>query len=68
MNTSNKQIESNNLKVISDQLNYECLLNKKFNLYAQYCTDTKLKDLCNQAASTHKQNFNDLKSYLESHQ
>lgn len=68
MNTQNKQIESNNLKVISDQLTHECLMNKKFNLYSQYCTDQSLKDLCNSAANVHKQNFNDLKCYLESHQ
>lgn len=68
MNIGNKQIESNNLKVISDQLTHESLMNKKFNLYAQYCTDESLKNLCTQAASTHKQNFNDLKSYLDSHQ
>ncbi|WP_125153387.1 hypothetical protein [Clostridium rectalis] len=68
MNSGNKQIEANNLKVISDQLNYEALMNKKFSLYGQYCTDQQLKDLCNQSAGIHKQNFNELKTYLESHQ
>jgi hypothetical protein len=69
MNTGNNmQIESKNLKVIADQLNYESLLNKKFSLYAEYCTDPQLKAVCNEAANTHKQNFTELKTYLDSHQ
>ncbi|MBV1821441.1 hypothetical protein [Clostridium cochlearium] len=68
MNSGNMQIESNNLKVISDQLNHECLMNKKYSLYSNYCTDPQLKNLCTQAAMTHKQNFNELKAYLDSHQ
>ncbi|KXZ39955.1 hypothetical protein SAMN05661008_00822 [Alkalithermobacter thermoalcaliphilus JW-YL-7 = DSM 7308] len=67
-NLGNKQIESNNLKVIQDQLNYECMMNKKFRQYADYCTDPSLKSLCNEAADVHKRNFNSLKSYLDSHQ
>lgn len=63
-----KQIEANNLKVIEDQLNHEALMNKKYNEYAGMCNDTQLKDLCNQASQVHKQNFNSLKSYLDSHQ
>jgi len=67
-NTANKQIESNNLKVIKDQLGYESLLNKKFNEYGSQVTDQNLKNLCNEASQTHKQNFNTLKTYLDSHQ
>ncbi|MBV7272742.1 hypothetical protein I6U48_07385 [Clostridium sp. PL3] len=63
-----KQIEANNLKVIEDQLNHESLMNKKINEYSGMCTDSNLKNLCTQAASIHKQNFNSLKSYLDSHQ
>jgi hypothetical protein len=69
MNTAeSKQIEANNLKVISDQINYESLLNKKFSEYANICSDPSLKALCNEACQIHKQNFNNLKSYLDSHQ
>ena len=67
-NTENKQIESNNLKVIKDQLGYEALLNKKFSEYSSALTDQNLKNLCNEASQTHKQNFNTLKTYLDSHQ
>ncbi|WP_234121746.1 hypothetical protein [Clostridium hydrogenum] len=66
--TANKQIEANNLKVIKDQLGYEALLNKKFHQASELCTDQQLKSLCNQASQTHKQNFNSLKTYLDSHQ
>ena len=62
------QIDSKNLKTIEDQMNYESLLNKKCNLYAQYCNDTQLKSVCQDAANVHRQNFSSLKSYLDSHQ
>ena len=68
LNTTDKQLEINNLKVIKDQLGYESLLNKKFNDYSSKCTDQNLKNLCNEASQTHKQNFNTLKTYLDSHQ
>jgi hypothetical protein len=63
-----KQLESNNLKVIEDQLNHEALMNKKYSEYSGMCNDAQLKDLCTQASQVHKQNFNSLKSYLDSHQ
>ncbi|WP_142414648.1 hypothetical protein [Hathewaya massiliensis] len=71
MNTTNNnapQIEDKNLSIIKDQLGHECLLNKKYSLYSEYCTDQSLKSLCNEAAGVHKQNFTELKNYLESHQ
>lgn len=68
MNAGNKQIESNNLKVIKDQLASESLMNKKFNEYGQMCSDPQIKSLCNQSSEVHKQNFTNLKTYLDSHQ
>lgn len=65
---TNKQIEMNNLKVIKEQLGYEALMNKKFNTYSTEAQDTTIKTLCNDAANIHRNNFNNLKSYLESHQ
>lgn len=67
-NNGQKKLDSNNLKVLEDQLNYESLMNKKFNNYADYCTDTELKNLCQQAAQKHKQHYNNLLNYLNSHQ
>lgn len=66
--TATKQIECNNLKVIKDEISYEALMNKKFHQYAEYCSDPQLKNLCNEASQLHKQNFNSLKTYLDSHQ
>lgn len=63
-----KQIEMNNLKVIKDQIHYEALLNKKYSEYANRCQDTNLKNLCNEGSKIHKDNFNSLKTYLDSHQ
>ncbi|MGV8146229.1 MAG: hypothetical protein ACLKAK_07725 [Alkaliphilus sp.] len=65
-NTSN-QMGSSDLKVIEDQLNYELLMNKKYSTYSEYCTDTELKSLCQQSAQTHKQHYDDLLNYLNSH-
>ncbi|WP_461204521.1 hypothetical protein [Clostridium sp. DL1XJH146] len=68
MKQGTKQIHENNLKVIKDQIGYETLLSKKYSECAQSFTDTELKNLCNQAYDTHRQNFTELKTYLDSHQ
>lgn len=68
MANTSKQLEANNLKVIEDQLNYESLMNKKLNEYSSMCNDTQLKNLCTDASQVHKQNFNSIKTYLDSHQ
>jgi hypothetical protein len=67
-NTQKPQLDNNNLKVIQDQIAYEALLTKKFNEYSTMCTDQNLKNTCTQASQTHKQNFDSLKNYLDSHQ
>jgi hypothetical protein len=67
-NNQKPQLDSNNLKVIQDQIAYEALLTKKFNEYSSMCTDSSLQNICNQASQTHKQNFDSLKNYLDSHQ
>ena len=63
-----KQIESNNLKIIKDQMECEYLLNKKYSMYSNKSNDAQIKGLCNQASEIHKNNFSTLKSYLDSHQ
>jgi len=63
-----KKLDANNLKVLEDQLNHESLMTKKFNNYANYCTDTELKNFCQQASQKHKQHYNELLNYLNSHQ
>jgi len=63
-----KKLDSNNLKVLEDQLDYESLMTKKFSNYAHYCTDTELKNLCEQASQKHNQHYSELLNYLNSHQ
>ena len=67
MNTS-PRLDASNLKVLEDQLNYEFLMNKKMSQYAEYCNDSQLKNICQQGAKKHKQNYTDLLNYLNSHQ
>lgn len=67
MNVQTGQIDSNNLKVLEDQLNYESLMTKKFSNYANSCTDTELKNLCQQSSQKHKQHYSELLNYLNSH-
>ena len=67
-NNSDKQLEANNLKIIKDQLESEALLNKKYSEYSQRITDPQIKNLCDQGSQVHRQNFDNLKTYLDSHQ
>lgn len=67
-NTTAPQLTADNLKVLKDQIEYEALMNKKARQYGEYCTDTQLKSVCNKAADIHRQNFSNLKNYLDSHQ
>lgn len=61
------QMEEKDLNIIKDQLEHEALLNKKFSQYENSCCDANLKQLCHEAAQTHKQNFTNLQNYLNSH-
>lgn len=63
-----KNIEANNLKVIKEQLAQEALMNKKYNDCSCQSQDQGIKNLCSEASQLHKQNFQTLKTYLDSHQ
>ncbi|MFZ7121049.1 MAG: hypothetical protein ACOWWH_08885 [Eubacteriaceae bacterium] len=65
--SQSKNIESKNLEIIKDQMEAECLLNKKFNVYSGQAVDNQMKTLFNEASQIHKQNFTSLKTYLDSH-
>jgi hypothetical protein len=62
------QLDAPNLKILEDQLNYESMMNKKMDQYAEYCRDPQFKRICRQGAQRHKQNYNALLTYLNSHQ
>lgn len=67
-NTMTKQLESPNVKILKDQLNFESLIVKKYSDYSNNCNDSSLKPLFDEGFKIHKQNFTNLKSYLDSHQ
>lgn len=60
-------LTSKNLTILEDMMNLESLDYKKMNMYSQSCTDPQLKDICNKAAQLHKQHFDMLFNYLNSH-
>lgn len=67
MPAGNKQIEEKSLSILEDQLNYEALAVKKYNQASQTCTNPDIVNLCNDAATRHKQHFDQLLGYLNSH-
>jgi len=67
MQNSKPQIESKNLMILEDQLNHEALAAKKSETYAEYFQDAQLKQTAENIAQHHRDNFNNLLSYLETH-
>ncbi len=53
--------------IIEDQLKNSALAAKKSDVYAQYFADPALKSCAQQLANHHRDNFNNLLNYLESH-
>lgn len=60
-------LTSKNLTILEDMLNYETLFYKKMDMYSQSCNDPQLKDICNKAAQLHRQHFDTLFNYLNTH-
>ena len=60
-------IDSKNLTILEDQMNTEALNYKKLDMYSQTCSDQQLKDVFTKAAQLHKQHFDMLLNYLNSH-
>ena len=68
MSTPNKpEIESKNLTILEDQLNHEALGNKKCDVFSNLFTDPNVKNAVMQVAQHHRQRFDNLLQYLESH-
>lgn len=61
------QIDAKNLTIIEDQLKREALAYKKCSVYSNYFQDPALKNIANTAAQHHKQHFDALQNYLNSH-
>ena len=66
-NAQTPEIDTKNLGIIQDQMQHEALAYKKCSVYTQYFTDPVLSSLAAQSAQHHKQHFDALQNYLNSH-
>jgi hypothetical protein len=65
--TGDAMLSSKNLTILEDQMSTAALNCKKMEMYSQTCSDPQLKDLFTQAAQMHRQHFDVLFNYLNSH-
>lgn len=61
------QIDAKNLSYLEDTLSYEALACKKFTQYETMLTDPAQKNMVHQLAQHHRQHFDALYNYLQSH-
>lgn len=61
------EIESKNLTIIEDQLKHEALAAKKSEIYADYFQDPELRSLAQQLSRHHRDHYNNLLGYLDTH-
>lgn len=66
MNTGTA-IQTKSLTILEDQMEHEFLACKKAEHYAATFEDSQLKDLANQLAAGHRQRYDRLLGYLNSH-
>ncbi|MBQ8506162.1 MAG: hypothetical protein IJ466_01850 [Clostridia bacterium] len=60
-------LPSKNLTILGDQMQHEYVACKKAEFYASSFTDPQLKAVANQLAGDHRQRFDRLFNYLNSH-
>ncbi len=60
-------IDTKNLTMIQDLLKQEAMAYKKCSVYAGYFADDTLISMANTAAAHHKQHFDALQNYMNSH-
>lgn len=60
-------IQTKEMTILEDQLNHEFLACKKAEHYAQTFEDPALRSLATNIAGEHRQRFNRLQQYLNSH-
>lgn len=63
----NMKIDEKNLAYLEDTLNIEALACKKCDMYSQSIQDPNCKNLMTQLAQHHRQRFDALVGYLNSH-
>jgi hypothetical protein len=67
-NYAQPQIDAKNLSYLEDTLTYEALACKKCAQYETMLTDPAQKNMAHQLAQHHRQHFDALYNYLQSHQ
>ena len=67
MQNQNSVIESKSLTILGDQMQHEYVACKKAEFYACSFTDPQLQAVATQVAGDHRQRFNKLFNYLNSH-
>ena len=60
-------LPSKSLTILGDQMQHEYVACKKAEFYASHFTDPQLKAVANQVACDHRQRFDRLFNYLNSH-
>lgn len=60
-------LDVKDLGIIQDELIHEALAYKKWTVYGNTFTDSQLKQIAQHTANHHKQHFDTLQSYLNSH-
>ncbi|MBS4536639.1 hypothetical protein GOQ29_13525 [Clostridium sp. D2Q-14] len=65
MDMSNrKEMDSDMLNHINEQLEEELLMHKKYINYSNQLFDNELKDICIYGSQKHKENYNNILKYL----
>ena len=62
------QIESKNLMILEDQATQEMTAARKMDSYASQLSDSPARNIATRLAQRHRAHFNDLLTYLNSHQ
>ena len=58
------QMTAKELTALGDQLGMECSLVKKYQMYAQNCTDPQLRTKCEEIAANHRNHYQTLLGLL----
>ena len=67
MQNQNSTLQAKSLTILGDQMQHEYVACKKSEFYAKNFSDPQLQTIANQLASDHRQRFNRLLNYLNSH-
>lgn len=67
-NMTKPELQAKNLTILEDQLNHEALANKKCDVFSNMFTDPTIKNTVHEIAQHHRQHFENLLQYLQSHQ